>query len=64
MVDNELGLKAGTMSRRAFEMSERLMDNKDDLAIQVKSELPNAKIAKRIADLIGDRCKSLERQGI
>lgn len=64
MVDNELGLKLGTMSGRAFEMSERLMNNKDVLAIQIKSELPNAKIIKRITDLIGDRCKSLERQGI
>jgi serine/threonine-protein kinase HipA len=64
MVDNELGLKVGTMAGRAFEMGERLMKNKDDLASQVNREFSNAKIAKRIADLIGDRCKSLNRQGI
>lgn len=64
MVDKELGLKVGTMAGRALEMSEKLMKNKDDLATQVKSEFPNAKIATRIADLIGDRCKSLNRQGV
>lgn len=63
-VDNELGLKAGTMARRALEMKERLMENKDALAIQVRSELPNAKITKRIANFIEKRCKSLARQGV
>lgn len=64
MVDEELGLKVGTIAGRALEISERLMKNKDDLAVQIKSELPKAKIVKRIADLIGDRCKSLSRQGV
>lgn len=64
MVDEELSLKVGTMARRARQMSERLMKNKDELATQIKSELPNAKIIKRIADFIGERCKSLNRQGV
>ncbi len=64
MVDKELGLKVGTMAKRASEMSEKLMKNKDDLATQIKRELSNVKIAKRIADIIGDRCKSLSRQGV
>lgn len=64
MVDLDLGLKLGTMAARARNMSERIIENKDELAAQVKNEIPNAKIAKRIADLIGDRCKSLSRQGI
>ena len=64
MIDTELGIKVGTMAVRVLEMSERLMKNKDDLAAQVKSEFPNAKIVKRIADLVGDRCKSLSRQGV
>ncbi len=64
MVDKELGLKVGTMTERASEMGEKLMKNKDDLATQIKREFSNVKIAKRIADLIGDRCKSLSRQGV
>lgn len=64
MVDHQLGLKTGTMAVRALDMSERLMENKDDLALQIKEKFPNAKIVKRIADLIGNRCKSLRRQGL
>jgi hypothetical protein len=45
-------------------MSVRLVKEKDNLAQEVKNEFPSAKIAKRIADLIGDRCKSLSRQGL
>lgn len=63
-VDNELGLKLGTMTERALLMSEKLMKEKDDLAEKIKSELPNAKIVKRIADMIGDRCRSLNMQGL
>lgn len=64
MVDNQLGLKVGTMAARALKMSERLMENKDDLATEIESEFQNVKIAKRIADFISGRCKSLNRQGL
>ena len=64
MVDRRLGLKQGTMSLRALRISDKLLKNKDELAGKVVDEFPNAKIVKRISDLIGDRCKSLARQGL
>lgn len=63
-IDDQLGLKAGTMASRALLMSEKLMENKDELAKKLSEELPHAKILKRISDLIKDRCKSLGRQGL
>lgn len=63
-IDDQLGLKAGTMASRALLMSEKLMENKDELAKKLSEELPHAKIFKRISDLIADRCKSLGRQGL
>jgi len=64
MVDRNLGLKEGTMAQKALEMSNKLLDVKDDLLKEMKKELPNIKITKRISDLISDRCKSLKRQGL
>lgn len=64
LVDEELGLKLGTMKERALQMSESLLEHKDVLASELASELPNAKIMTRISGLIGDRCKSLGRQGV
>ena len=64
MVDNELGLKQGTMVQRVLGMSEKLMKEKDVLAQEIMKKLPKANIPKRIADLIGKRCKSLTRQGL
>lgn len=64
MVDEDLELKKGTMALRAGEMCERLLLHKNELAMQVRAELPDAKIVKRISDLIEKRCKSLSRQGL
>jgi serine/threonine-protein kinase HipA len=64
MVDKSLGLKQGTMSLRASEISERLQRYKDSLAIEIGAELPSAKIVKRIAEFIEKRRRSLKRQGL
>ena len=64
MVDENLGLKLGTMSLRATKMSDKLLKYKDELANEIKEELPGAKLVKRISDLIGNRCESLSRQGL
>ena len=64
MVDKELGLKVGTMGKRALRMSQLLLKEKDQLAQLIKKDYPEAKIVTRISDLIGKRCKSLERQGL
>jgi serine/threonine-protein kinase HipA len=63
ITDKGLGLKRGTMERRAIQMSEKLFAHKDVLADEIKAELPHIKIVKRISDLIEKRCKSLKRQG-
>jgi hypothetical protein len=34
------------------------------LVSQVQKELPNAKIVKRISELIENRCKNLKKQGL
>ena len=64
MVDAELGLKQGTMAQRALKVKESLMEEKDALAETVEKEIPACKIVKRIAELIGNRCKNLSRQGL
>ncbi|PIP88999.1 MAG: hypothetical protein COW01_15540 [Bdellovibrionales bacterium CG12_big_fil_rev_8_21_14_0_65_38_15] len=64
LVDESLGLKEGTMQLKAIEMSEKLMEHKDKWAIEVKKEIPSTKIVQRISELIGDRCKSIKRQGV
>ncbi len=64
MVDKNLGLKLGTMSERILLMSDNIFEHKDKLADEIKLEFPNAKIVKRISDLIEKRCTSLKRQGL
>ena len=63
-LDEELGLKIGTMGSRAVEMKDKLLAHKDKLADEINDQLPNAKIINRVSDLIGNRCKALERQGV
>lgn len=64
MIDIALALKVGTMGERALKMSEKLLNYKDLLAIEIKEELPSTKIVDRISDLIEKRCRSLQRQGL
>ena len=64
LVDIKLDLKKGTMGKRVIVMSESLMRDKDRLAEELKTQLPNAKILPRISELIGKRCKNLSIQGL
>lgn len=64
MTDKTLGLKAGTMIERILLVREKLLDHKDLVAHKIKENHPQAKIPFRISELIGDRCKSLKRQGL
>ena len=63
-LDELLGLKKGTMVERILLMRNKLIENKDIVVEKIMVAHPKIKIAKRISDLIEDRCKSLERQGI
>lgn len=64
IVDQNLGLKNGAMSERILLMRDKLLEHKDTLAEEISAEFPHAKIVKRISELIGNRCKSLVRQGL
>lgn len=64
LVDRDLGLKVGTMGKRAIEMAKKLLLHKDILAQEVCDEFSSTKIVKRISTLIGKRCESLNRQGL
>ena len=57
MLDADLGLKLGTMSERMILMRDKVVQHKDVLADEIKSEHPLAKIVKHIAGLIGHRCR-------
>lgn len=64
LLEEQLGLKAGTVSERALMMSEKLLQYKDDLANKVKDDHASASIITQISELIEKRCKSLKRQGL
>jgi len=64
MVDASLGLKSGTMANTMWEVKDRLLNHKDRLAEELLTQFPKVKIIERISELIANRCKSLERQGI
>ena len=64
LLEVELGLKKGTMTDRMLKMKDKLLEHKDIVARELKMQHPKMKIAKRISDLIGDRCKALARKGV
>ena len=64
LLNEELGLKTGTMIERMVLMREKLLAHKDEIASEILKEHLKVKIVSRISDLIGDRCRSLSRQGI
>jgi len=63
MIDEKLRLKQVTMSSRATEMNDKLLEHKDGLAKSIKKELSDARIVNRITNFTGDRCKSFSKQG-
>ncbi len=64
VLDKELGLKRGTMIEIMVAMKQKLLAQKDEIVSEVREEFPDSKIPARISELIGQRCRSLERQGI
>ncbi len=64
LLNEELGLRVGTLIERMLLMRDKLMQHKDEVALSILKELPKVKIVGRISDLIENRCRSLERQGL
>jgi serine/threonine-protein kinase HipA len=64
LLNDEFGLKAGTMIERVLLMRDQLLKHKDQVALTVLEDYPQVKIVSKISDLIGDRCRSLSRQGV
>jgi len=63
MLDEQLGLRKGTVAERLLLMKAQLEKHGLVVANSLKETYPEMKIAHRINDLIQDRCRSLERQG-
>jgi len=63
-LEEELGLKSGTVIERMILMKEKLLENKDILAKELNEKYPRVKIVNRISEFIEKRCKNLCRQGI
>jgi len=64
LMEKQLGLKQGTVSERMLQMRDKLLEHKDIVAQELKEMHPKMKIAARISELIGKRCKSLATQGV
>ena len=64
LLNEELGLKAGTLIERMLLMRDKLMQHKDEVELIILKGFPKIKIVGRISDLIGNRCRSLARQGL
>lgn len=63
LLENSFDLKNGTFRRRLIEINNKIQGNKDLVAERICRTFPNAKIPKRISQLIEDRSKSLKIQG-
>jgi serine/threonine-protein kinase HipA len=63
-LDQELGLKLGTMEERIGLTYRKMASHKDDLALQISDTFNGVKIVKRIAELIGDRARDFQQQGL
>lgn len=63
-LDQELGLKMGTMADRLSYTYEKMKIHKDDLAQKITQKFYEVKIAHRIADLITERAKGFRQQGL
>jgi serine/threonine-protein kinase HipA len=64
LLNEELGLKVGTLMERMIFMRDQLKLHKDDVVSEILKEHPKVKIVGRISDLIKNRCRSLARQGV
>jgi serine/threonine-protein kinase HipA len=64
VLENDLGLKAGTFGRHILTLAAKIEKEQTSVAKRVQREHPKAKIPTRISTLISDRIKSLQLQGI
>lgn len=64
MLEAQLQIKPGLIVQRMKSIRELVLANKDKVCEQVLERLPQAKIAKRISDLIARRSKGLHQQGL
>ncbi len=64
MLDQDLGLKEGTMEERMKNMSALVLQEKDNLAAAIKKQHTSVKIVGRIADYIEDRVSGFRKQGL
>jgi len=64
LLEEELGLKTGFMTKRLSKIATGIEKHRRELADQTKDELPNCKIAHRISEEIESRLKGFKRQGV
>lgn len=64
LLEEQLGVKQGTVIGRFSKLSQRVLEQKEDIVKKVAEKDPKAKIAARISRLIEDRWKSLRLQGL
>ncbi|MBC7421465.1 MAG: type II toxin-antitoxin system HipA family toxin [Bdellovibrio sp.] len=64
LLENQLQMKPGTFHQRINAVIKRVENKKDNLADRIESEFSQARIAKRISDLIERRIKGLRQQGV
>ena len=63
-LDQELGLKVGTMADRMKQMSQSLHIHKVTLARRISEMFKEVKIVNRVSNLIEDRAKGFKQQGV
>lgn len=62
LLEEQLGLKRGTMLERLKLVNEMALTKKDEVAFDILASYPEAKIIPRISALIEERSKSLQMQ--
>lgn len=64
LLEEELGIKKGSFTKRMIDLRELILTHKDLVLEQVMDKHPRAKIPKRISELITKRAKGLRQQGV
>jgi serine/threonine-protein kinase HipA len=63
-LDQILGVKSGTFSKRVEMMTQKLLSHKEGLVSEMLVRYPGIKVFGRISNLIEKRCKGLISQGL
>lgn len=64
LLETQLQIKPKTFHTRMNNLISNIQTQKDEVAKQVKSDFPEAKIIRRICELIDKRIKGLRQQGV